>query len=238
MNNDSISSIDTMTSKFNVIKNPTKIYKNVRLFAKKPLGKVMLIGIAIFLLLTFIALIDKSSDEHRTRIATYQLNTIDNQVNEVSTLYQDMNQLTKTITTDNHLTQNEITQLSEEVQAVQTRAQELSDQKDLSQLSQSLSQSNQLLSQKVVDLENNVSDVKQILQPYTFIDPKNLPFKVISLDVWDGTPYATVNIDGEEDLMGLNETRSGWTVDSMDFVNRQIVFKNQKDQYIKFQLEN
>lgn len=213
--------------------------ENFNKLINKPYGVMLVAGLPLILMaLVIVAIISMAHGVHHSKVTGNQIQVLDQQTNQAESLYHDINQLTQAINTNNHLTQNEINQLTQQVQALQLRAQQLSNQSDVKQIAQSLNDSSQLLSQKITQLESNVKEVKQVLQPHDFIDAKNLPFNVISVDIWNGTPYATVAIDGENELMGINETRSGWTVDSMDFATRQIIFRNNKDQFIKIQLEN
>jgi len=235
-----IALINTLTKNVKIIMNRLTQHERLPAFFKKPAGQIALVTLVVFILISLLVVITEKIKypSANSRVTSNKLKTIDNQTNQVASLYHDINQLTQVIASNNHLTQNEISQLSQQVQAIQLRAQQLSDQDDVKQLSQSLSTSNQMLSDKIAELQSNVNDVKQVLQPHNFIDPKNLPLKVISVDIWDGTPYATVSIDDQEDLMGVNESRAGWTVDSIDFASHQIVFRNDKNQFIKIQLEN
>ena len=95
----------------------------------------------------------------RHRLAA-NVQSVAEEASQANALYQDIDQLSHSVAKGNHLTQSEIAQLSAQVQAVQTRAQQLSDENDLQQMTTSLTNSDQLLSQKLDTLETNVLAVK------------------------------------------------------------------------------
>lgn len=60
--------------------------------------------------------------------------------------------------------------------------------------------------------------------------PVQIPFKLVSIDQWNGVDYAAIqskNIGAIENLR-LGDTRSGWKVERIDTAESAVVFKNIK----------
>lgn len=61
----------------------------------------------------------------------------------------------------------------------------------------------------------------------------SLPFKVTSIDVWNGQAMATVTLNGYTDLMAKGDTREGWTLVDISFDPASAVFRNLRNQMVK-----
>lgn len=53
---------------------------------------------------------------------------------------------------------------------------------------------------------------------------KGLPFRVLSVDVWNGKPYVAVGLEEKTSLITLGDLVMGWKVDTIDFDGQKVVF--------------
>jgi hypothetical protein len=71
-----------------------------------------------------------------------------------------------------------------------------------------------------------------------FIDAKNLPFKVLSVDVIAQQPFVSIQYDHHITPLGIGDTIAGWQIVDADYSNGSVEFKNNQSQYIKVNLQN
>ncbi len=103
-------------------------------------------------------------------------------------------------------------------------------QNDLSLMKQDFGE----LLQKTKDEIRNALP-KMDKKPKSYVSKKkytarHMPFKLVSIDQWDGVNYAAIesnNIGAIENLR-LGDTRSGWKVEQFDTAESSVVFKNIK----------
>ncbi len=58
-----------------------------------------------------------------------------------------------------------------------------------------------------------------------------MPFRIISIDIWNGQPMATIQLGREPALMAEGDSRAGWTLVQINFEASEVVFKNRNQQY-------
>ena len=88
------------------------------------------------------------------------------------------------------------------------------------------------LSNELEKIKKDVVSLKT--EPTSLVGSQNgkLPFDVISLDYWNGAPYATVVLSGRHEIIGMKENKSGWQVVSIDMEAREVTFKGQNEEFI------
>lgn len=109
-------------------------------------------------------------------------------------------------------------------------------QNNLQQLQTSLIRSNDEVMKKVITMQLQIQHLKQKITPQRYMAASALPFQVTSIDIWNGTPQATIQLGNETALMAQGDTRSGWTLIAISFSPGYVVFKNAHDQLIKAEL--
>ncbi len=93
---------------------------------------------------------------------------------------------------------------------------------------------------QTVLIKQNIDELKKLVAESgngkEYLDVKNLPFKVISVDVISQQPFVSINYQNHITPLGIGDTIAGWQIVSADYDNAQAEFKNDKDQYIKVKL--
>ncbi|MDZ7840854.1 MAG: hypothetical protein U5R46_08560 [Gammaproteobacteria bacterium] len=56
--------------------------------------------------------------------------------------------------------------------------------------------------------------------------PPSLPFKVVSIDLWDGVPYVGLVHDERIELLRAGQSRAGWTVQQIDTDAGQVTLRS------------
>jgi len=56
--------------------------------------------------------------------------------------------------------------------------------------------------------------------------PPSLPFKVVSIDIWDGVPYVGLVHDERIELLRAGQSRAGWTVQEIDTDAGQVTVRS------------
>lgn len=127
----------------------------------------------------------------------------------------------------------EMASINAKLNNIQNSVASLTSGEGMDQIQHIVKSSNQDLSGKITDLQKLVKEVKKQVTPIRYLNPSILPFKTVSVDIWNGMPYATVMIDGHAKLVGKNETVNHWILSSLDYDSQKVIFKNYKDQYVK-----
>ncbi|MCE3268679.1 MAG: uncharacterized protein K0R49_931 [Burkholderiales bacterium] len=87
------------------------------------------------------------------------------------------------------------------------------------------------------DMDSQMTELKKVVNANPnmkqYLDVKELPFKVISIDVLGEQPFASVNYDDHIQPMAVGDAIAGWVLNNADFSTATAEFKNAKDQYIK-----
>lgn len=87
------------------------------------------------------------------------------------------------------------------------------------------------------DMDSQMNDIRKAVtqnpNAKQYIDSKELPFKVISIDVIAQQPYASVDYDHHITALGVGDALAGWQVTETDYQKATVEFKNSQDQYIK-----
>lgn len=91
----------------------------------------------------------------------------------------------------------------------------------------------------IADLENKVESVdvetkriKQILMKENR-KPLNLPFKLVSIDIWNGKAYAAVAFKGRVSLLTEEDRIMGWRLSVLSFAEQKAVFTDSKNQMVE-----
>jgi hypothetical protein len=191
-----------------------------------------------------LANIARSLSENKN-ISQNELNNIDQELEEIKTdLHsKDSSDVVKTLATD----VNEMKKLltTQKSIAVNNRNQDLNQENKLSLSSISASSSveeNETDSKKEKKSHTDVSrhensfHAKTIRGSPHYLSPKVLPFRVSSIDIWNGTKEATIYRGYTADLMGKGEECKGWRLVQMSFARGEVVFQNRRRQLVRVSL--
>jgi hypothetical protein len=90
------------------------------------------------------------------------------------------------------------------------------------------------------DIDTQLTDIKKAVSQSTggkqYMDISILPFKVNSVDVIGGQPYASVQYGGSFTPMAVGDLLAGWRMVTADYDAWIVEFVNDKNQYIKVNL--
>lgn len=81
----------------------------------------------------------------------------------------------------------------------------------------------------IASSDNAATPVKQAPEP------PQLPFRVLSIDLWDGKPYVAVAPmdSGDIELLSVGERRVGWEVRSLDYPAGQALFVDENGRTVQ-----
>jgi hypothetical protein len=137
---------------------------------------------------------------------------------------------------NNHASKEDVENLKNEV--VQLKSLLMSKKSDAiienKEMHQTQSSSN--LSEAVSDTENSnkmTHAKKRVSSHPVYLSPHALPFHVSSIDIWNGTPEATIYHGYSADLMEKNEVRDGWQLVHLSFDSGEVVFQNKHHQRVR-----
>jgi len=155
-------------------------------------------------------------------------------------VFQQLNRIENRLATVNQVLQNthssspeQVTHLSNQLNAIQQSISQLNSDERTQQLKTVFSEANQTIIDKLQNLQQTLQQLKKQMTPRQFLSAKALPFKVTSVDIWNGEPQATITIDGSSMLMAKEATQSGWMLTDISFEPALAIFKNNKQQFVK-----
>ena len=166
---------------------------------------------------------------------------LSHQKNEQEQLvFQQLNRIENHLATVNQSLQNthsssseQFTHLSNQLNSIQQSISQLNSDERVQQLKTVFSETNQAVIDKLQNLQQTLQQLKKQMTPRQFLSAKALPFKVTSVDIWNGEPQATITIDGSSMLLAKEDTQSGWMLTDISFEPALVIFKNTKQQFVK-----
>jgi spore coat protein CotH len=100
-------------------------------------------------------------------------------------------------------------------------------------LSAQIQNSSQTLASELDGMKGQLTNIQQLSQPGSYIDPSNLPFTVQFIDNVSGQNVVTVSYNNLLTPLSVGESLAGWTLVSSDYASQYAVFQNSKDQLVK-----
>jgi hypothetical protein len=91
------------------------------------------------------------------------------------------------------------------------------------------------------DVDTQMSDIKKTMSESLgnkqYLDQDALPFKILSIDMIGGEPYVSVNYEDHISPLGVSDLMAGWRLASVDYDNNLAEFVNEKNQFVKIDLQ-
>lgn len=142
---------------------------------------------------------------------------------------------------ENHLTQlnahtdkanvsSEETQLvKQQLAAIQHSIEILQGDTHEGNIQKAIAKENQVIYQRLDKMQNLLARLKQHSQPVN--SSHTIPFRIISIDIWNGQPMAIIQLGRELALMAEGDSRAGWVLIQINFETAEITFKDSNLQY-------
>lgn len=90
------------------------------------------------------------------------------------------------------------------------------------------------------DMDSQMQDLKSVMannKSKHYLDPKVLPFHVISVDVIAQQPFVSIDYDHHITPLAVGDSIAGWQITAADYDAAQVEFKNSEDKYVKVSLQ-
>lgn len=126
--------------------------------------------------------------------------------------------------------------LSQEIEALTHASLTLAKDSSVTTLNQSVNEEKVSLLDKFSTLETLLKTLQQTLSSGDYIEASFLPFKILSIDVWNGQVYAAISLDNKQHLLTVGDSQVGWKVQALQYSPPEAVFENAKHQLIKIEL--
>ncbi|HCJ1069239.1 TPA: hypothetical protein PNN92_000394 [Legionella pneumophila] len=143
---------------------------------------------------------------------------------------------------------NELNTFSKQLASIQTQLKQPAEQPDLSPITQNLKQLNTFIQQLqnkddhqlgemftteqaaikkqlegITDLLRHLDETKQ---PVKMLPPNQLPFKVLSIDIIQEVPVASIAYHYKTQAMEKGDALAGWTLFEINYAKQTIEFEN------------
>lgn len=200
-----------------------------------------------FALLIIIICLQLYSLHHQSRNEEYLAN-LQKTTAENSIVYQEiennLQKITATFIENKDLSKIQSAQVENELHTIQNNISGTATQIQIQALQADITQLHAFLispQHKNIPSNNNAptkkqnsNELKKFDTPqHIYLSAKSLPFRVSSIDIWNGTPQATIYDKNGVDLMGKNESRGGWRLVRMSFDTGKVLFQNRHHQFVR-----
>lgn|GEM_PF-2454123 len=162
------------------------------------------------------------NENKRTSVVMRELNDINNQLQTLSSSPQNSEDFKTAISTIN----TDLADIHKSISEVAKAA-------DVQRVSSQISSMKDDVDSQMLDLKRAVANSQDAKQ---YLDPKVLPFHVISIDVISQQPFVSINYASHVTPFAVGDAVAGWQITAADYDAAQVVFKNDRDQYVKVSL--
>jgi DNA repair exonuclease SbcCD ATPase subunit len=81
-------------------------------------------------------------------------------------------------------------------------------------------------------VKNLGRQMKNQAEPH-YLSSSLLPFRVVGIDIWNGSSKVTVKLHDELNLMAVNDSLAGWTLINVSVEPAVAIFKSRHGQFVK-----
>jgi len=164
----------------------------------------------------------------------------------INNIQAELSHVQDTVTETRQMIEQKKQELEIKLQEIDEKLNEISKNSSISQSGQIKSlqatlQSNTVdLSQKIAALNKEINRIKTKVFPAPTLSAKALPFKVFSVDPWNGVPYAEVMQHNNSTMIsyvGLYQTVGGWKVVDISASEQTVTFINARGQVVHVQVK-
>lgn len=172
----------------------------------------------------------KSNNEELTVIKSQTLYN-EKILKNISNINDQLELLSKSTTNANQ--KNLISSIEGDMSEIKKSINDIAKSADVQQVS------NQLTGMKE-DIEKYMTDIKRAVSSSVgdrqYLNPEILPFRILSVDIISGQPYASVEYADHVTPVGVSDVIAGWKLVSADYDSSVVEFMNDKKQYIQVSL--
>ena len=153
---------------------------------------------------------------------------------QLSSINAQLQSIQATLTGDNSPTSK---QLKAEIYSVEYAVKDLISMSE-NNITQQIQSSSQTLQTELSGMKGQLTNIQQLSQPGSYIDPSNLPFTLQFIDSVSGQNVVTVSYNNLLTPLSVGEALAGWTLINADYGSQFAVFQNAKDQLVKVGTNN
>lgn len=169
-------------------------------------------------------------------INTTTMETSEERLNQVaiklSTLVTKITLHDRILTTLNQQIQRQ----SQLVESLKNNQSQLITQTNFDAYKISATENSKKLEASLTSLQAQVNHLTEKLSPPHYLSANALPFRIDSVDLWNGLPYVAITEHQQHGLLGLGDNQAGWTLTHLNVQDKTAIFKNAKQQQVYVQL--
>lgn len=124
--------------------------------------------------------------------------------------------------------------ISKKIESIQKLLIDIAKKDDVTKISSQLVLMKNDVNMQMNDIKKSVSEK---LNSKEYLEPEALPFQIIAVDVISGFPYVSVNYANHVIPLGTSDILAGWRLVIADFDTNSAEFVNEKNQYVKVNLQ-
>lgn len=222
---------------------PTWFYRKIqswvlaKCYQRCKLALLFSLTLAVIMMIT-LGVMTLTSDDH-----SGQPDPISN-LRKINHVQSQLNTIEHTVTSSASMTKHQVNSLKRQLQAIEVKLTRFThnnhypkgaSKQAIQQLKSQLHANKVTLSQRIVALNQSIKRIKKKVAPPPTLSPQALPFKVVSVDPWNGQPYAQIvrrHNSAMRSYVGLYQTQAGWKVIDLNASEQTVTWVNQKGQVV------
>lgn len=214
------------------------LWQRISSMSKRNKIIVVVIGVLAIVVAILVVVIPGGNVASNSAANMIQHNIQQQRLVQLNHIESQLGVLTSELNQSSSPSAQQLNQIVTRLHKIQSTVGGLATQSGMDHLSHMVRSGDKNLSGKISNMLLLVQQIKKQITPVTYLKASVLPFKPVSVDIWNGVSYVTVKLDGHSALMGKNETRGSWTVKSLDYDAQKVVFENHKRQFVRVYIEN
>ena len=165
---------------------------------------------------------------------------------KINSIQSELGTLQNTITTTSQMNDQQRQSIVTKLQLINAKLNNISHEngikrsKQVANLQATLRSNSISLSLKIVALNHEINRLKAKVFPASTLSAKALPFKVVSVDPWNGQPYAQIvqkNNGTMISYVGLYQTVGGWKIININAPEQTVSFINAQNQIVNIKVK-
>jgi hypothetical protein len=153
---------------------------------------------------------------------------------KIATLERRLEELGTELALRNTETTKRIDEQAESLRALQEQVSASPVVERIAAVERSFSETQEELAKRMAALELSLKELRAAAKPAAPKRPQPaLPFELVSVDTWDGVPYAALSHEGRIELVRQGQSRAGWTVQLIDASRGLVLFRSPQGRAIE-----
>jgi hypothetical protein len=146
---------------------------------------------------------------------------------QIKQINHGLRQVVEQLSQNRSLSEASLKSVASKLTEIQSAVNKLPTQDNFQQLQTAISQIHHQLTAKESIMQHAIQKKVKVRRSFRkHMYPHYLPFVVTGIDIWNGEPAVTIQLNGTPQLMTKNDERAGWILIDVSFERSVVIFQN------------